>query len=336
MMSFRKVVASLSLITLTQCGPIRRDQTESQSMLHFIPFRSTQGISLHYARESVFKICTENATSPEVDQRAIRSVLVWLKAARKNDDRITRNVAISCNSPHLTINMISGSGVSTARPGSANYYTGQGVGELVHELGHALVGLSDTYEGRKAGSCQSGQPQSNMCWGAYGPRAKPSQYSGLWPDDVEGVASQVKKVFADAKPPMNSAMINAEEPLDVNNPWPAEGLNNPVNNIPDGTIPQNQIYAALGSATADTSILLVSVPLNTQRVLACPSISDVNACSTSASRIELTGVQSRSNHIVFASRTSVEISPSTPIYVFAIDLANRLTMMRGLAFRPAQ
>jgi hypothetical protein len=150
---------------------------------------------------------------------AKRGVLTWLRAARKADDRVTGNVEISCSNPHVMINMLGGRSRSYASPGIVHFYTGQPYGELLHELGHAVAGLGDTYVGSQAGSCAPGQPQSNMCWGAYGPRSDPEKHSGLWPDDITGVMANQRRLFADAKPPANADTINAEAPLNMSSPW---------------------------------------------------------------------------------------------------------------------
>ena len=53
----------------------------------------------------------------------------------------------------------------------------------LHEFGHAF-GLLDTYNGR-GGSCQSGQPDSVMCW---------ANYDVLQPDDIAGVQKVYQNV----------------------------------------------------------------------------------------------------------------------------------------------
>src|SRR5690606_1747224 len=112
-MDFRRFIAPLFLLAgLTHCGPDAMVQEEPQSMLHFIPFSTTQGISLRYARESTFNVCAQGATNSQVEQWSVRAVLTWLKAVRIIDDQVTREVAITCQNPHLRINMRPGTSVS--------------------------------------------------------------------------------------------------------------------------------------------------------------------------------------------------------------------------------
>ena len=68
----------------------------------------------------------------------------------------------------------------------------------------------------------SGQPQSLMCWGAYGPRSNPLKWSTLWPDDINGLRfnySRLHKGEFDA--PEWGTDMDLEAPLDVTSPWPA-------------------------------------------------------------------------------------------------------------------
>ena len=325
-----KIIAVLLFAGLTQCGPGQQAAEEqSHSMLHYIPFSTTNGISLRHARASVFNICTRGATNADVEQRSIQAVLTWLKAVRKVDDKVTNKVAISCSNPHLNINMISGTGVSYASPGNANYYTGQAVGELIHELGHALAGLSDTFVGCQAGACKDGHSQSNMCWGAYGPRANTEKFSALWSDDIAGVSAQHKKLFPDAVPPVNADSIDAEAPLNMANPWPTSGT-------PGGATPVtagNRIYAALSNSTTNSATLLMSAALGTQRILVCSGISDVTLCATSPSRIELQNQAIQGDRVIFSSPTAFTVAETPIIYSFAVDATNTLTSKQAFKFK---
>ncbi len=206
-------------IVLSQCAPKSQYSSDNGSRLHFIEGFAVNSISLQYAREPVFKICSQGSTTPQLEQMAIDSVLIWFSAVRIIDDKVTSNIEISCQNPHLTITMTPGSSRSYAYAGNAVYFIQNPFGELVHELGHALIGLGDTYQGSSAGQCRSNQPQSNMCWGAYGPRTDLNRYSGLWPDDIEGAQIQHRKLFPDSTPPTNATQIDAEAPLDIASTW---------------------------------------------------------------------------------------------------------------------
>ena len=121
----------------------------------------------------------------------------------------------------MALHMLRGSGTSYASPSVSTIYLSRPFGTWTHEFGHALVGLSDTYSGRTAGDCVSGQPESLMCWGAYGPKKDEAAHSTLWADDIAGFQANYYKIFGrDLTPPDWAGTIDLESPLDVNNPWP--------------------------------------------------------------------------------------------------------------------
>jgi hypothetical protein len=60
-----------------------------------------------------------------------------------------------------------------------------------------------------------------MCWGAYGPRANPEEWSTLWEDDIKGIQSNFRKIFPEnALSPSWADSVDLEESLDLNDPWP--------------------------------------------------------------------------------------------------------------------
>jgi hypothetical protein len=331
-MKFRSLAAILFMqIFLTNCGPAALPHEETQSMLHFIPFSTTNGISLRHAREPVFKICAQGQSNAKVEEWAVRAALTWLKASRTIDDKVTNKAEISCSSPHININMRPGQSVSFASPGNVNFFTGQKYGELLHELGHALAGLSDTYVGRQAGACKPGQPQSNMCWGAFGPRANPEEYSGLWADDIEGVQSQHKKLFPDATPPANAAQINAETPVDANNPWPEPGQNTQpgITSTPDAN---TSVWAALEESTTDLAKMYLSAPTGTQATIACPNVTDATQCQNSFAKISFQAANLSIGRPTFVSTSQVTITADQTWYAFATDSSGQVVGQQGFRF----
>ncbi|NDD04851.1 MAG: hypothetical protein EB078_08095, partial [Proteobacteria bacterium] len=171
-----------------------------------------------------FNICLDGKASASDLERAqswaARASLTWLRALKVMDERVTRTILFTCKEPHLTIHLRPGSGTSHASPSVTTIYLTRPYGTWTHELGHALAGLSDTYLGTSAGSCGS-QPPSLMCWGAYGPRANPEEWSTLWTDDIQAIQHNFKKVFSGAaNPPSWSNSVNLEAPLFLNEPWP--------------------------------------------------------------------------------------------------------------------
>lgn len=179
--------------------------------------------SLMHSTKPIFNICLKGEASAADLERgktwATRSTLSWFRVLKTLDRNVTREVVFTCQSPHLTIHLRKGGGTSFANPSVTTIYLSRPYGTWTHELGHALAGLSDTYAGA-AGQCGN-QPQSLMCWGAYGPRANPDQWSTLWPDDIEGIRKNYRKVANEMLfPPDWAPWIDPEKALDPSNPWP--------------------------------------------------------------------------------------------------------------------
>ncbi len=185
-----------------------------------------QRSTLAKVRSERLSLCIEGEVSSADFERAKlwarMAVLTWLRALVLIDERITSKVVFSCSQPDLLFRLRAGSGTSFASPGVVTIFMTRPYGTWTHEVGHALAGLSDTYEGRTAGQCQSGQPESLMCWGAYGPRSNPEQYSSLWDDDLLGIHSNHQKLFGNKlQPPIWAVQIDPFAPFYVDFPWPA-------------------------------------------------------------------------------------------------------------------
>lgn len=215
-------VLFIAFVALTSCG-----RPFSPSELSFISWGDSMVRQSVIAKslEQTLRVCLEGSMNSTDLARARlwtkRAALTWLRIGKVIDNRVSGQMAFSCDKPHLTVRLRQGSGTSYASPSVTTIYLTRPYGTWTHEFGHALAGLSDTYSGRTAGSCLSGQPESLMCWGAYGPRANPEQWSSLWVDDVNGFQSNYRKLFGrELTPPDWASQVNLEAPLDVNQPWP--------------------------------------------------------------------------------------------------------------------
>lgn len=191
------------------------------------PESSLKKCTLYRAPSSELQIClTGRATAADLERAqkwAARATLTWFRALVVMDRSVTARIRFACENPDLSIRLKPGSGTSFASPGVANIYLSRPYGTWTHELGHALAGLGDTYKGGSAGSCGS-QPQSLMCWGAYGPRANPDRFSTLWSDDVAGIQANYRKLYPKAVAPEWAATVDLEKPLDLEKPWPTGKL----------------------------------------------------------------------------------------------------------------
>ncbi|NBV49846.1 hypothetical protein EBR78_01355 [bacterium] len=185
---------------------------------------SVRRCSIMKVRQPTFNICLAGqATGPDLERArtwAARASLTWLRALKVLDASVTRNILFTCEDKHLTINLRPGSGTSHASPSVTTIYLTRPYGTWTHELGHALAGLGDTYVAGSAGNCGS-QPDSLMCWGAYGPRANPEEWSTLWQDDIQGIQYNFLKVLGNqSSSPQWAPSVDLEKSLNLNDPWP--------------------------------------------------------------------------------------------------------------------
>lgn len=188
---------------------------------------SIKRCTLSKIRQSSLNICLDGQATEADLKRAkawsARAVLTWMRSLKVIDEKVTRQIIFTCANKHLNIHLRPGEGTSFASPSVATIYSTRPYGTWTHELGHAFAGLGDTYTAG-AGSCGS-QPQSLMCWGAYGPRANPEEWSTLWEDDIKGIQANFRKVFpgTSVAPPWASS-IKLELPLNPEAPWPSENF----------------------------------------------------------------------------------------------------------------
>ncbi len=257
--SIISIISLLGIMILTACG-----STIETSELNYLSWgqSAVRQSLIAKARVKTINVCLTGTVSSADLERAKtwsrRSILTWFRIAKDMDKRVTSNIAFTCTNKHLTINLRKGSGTSFASPSVATIYMSRPYGTWTHEMGHALAGLSDTYAS-SAGKCKSGQPQSLMCWGAYGPRANPDEWSTLWSDDIAGFRANYRKVFTDTLvPPTWSGKINLEAPMDLNAPWP-EALVAQTDDDMDSTLAT--IDDSLGATTIDYDNVNNSVDL---------------------------------------------------------------------------
>lgn len=223
-----KCIGIFCLVSLivSACG--QSASNNSTSEVNYLSWgdSSLRQSSFAKAREDSLNICiTGQAGTADLERAKLwskRASLTWLRVMKLIDEKVTSNIRFTCTQKHLTVNLRPGSGTSFASPSVSTIYLTRPYGTWTHEFGHALAGLNDTYAGG-AGSCKSGQPQSLMCWGAYGPKNNPDQFSTLWQDDIAGMRANYKRIFGtNLTPPDWADSVDAEEPLDSDAPWPEQ------------------------------------------------------------------------------------------------------------------
>lgn len=173
-----------------------------------------------------FSICLQgSASKPDFERAkkyAMKSTVAWLRVLKAYDNTITSNIYYSCENPSLTIVLKNGSGRSYAVPGKTWIYNEVPYATWVHELGHAFVGLGDTYKNAKAGDCRTGQPQSIMCWGGYGPRSDYERFSTLWADDIEGAIHNLRTLRGATLPSWTPADFSLYRAFDLDDAMPGD------------------------------------------------------------------------------------------------------------------
>lgn len=213
-MSCLRMLSILALCTVISCGKPLSEPKYTQ--LGWNTF-------LKKSRAETIKLCISGNMGTADAQRAkiwaAQSMLTWLRIAATLDDKVKGRISFDCTNPDMRFKMVSGNGRSFAGPNQTTLYLSAPYGTWTHELGHAFVALGDTYRGSQAGSCGN-QPQSLMCWGGYGPRAKPDQWSTLWDDDIAGFTSTYKRLFPDSVAPPWASDIHHERFVNIAAPWP--------------------------------------------------------------------------------------------------------------------
>lgn len=218
------------LAILITSPPLQAFKVFSNSAL-----QSTSLAKIKDATELV--ICLEGGMSETDKTRSIewitKASLAWLRVLKQMESNRSFGIKFSCQGHHLKVNMMRGNGRSYAGPGWTNIYLSSPYGTWTHELGHAFVGLSDTYvlSGGRAGVCQSGQPASLMCWGGYGPRANPQNFSTLWGDDIKGMTWVIFELFGPTTPSPYIEGLDLTAPFDVKAPWPISEFSDALANV---------------------------------------------------------------------------------------------------------
>lgn len=281
------LMATALTIIIGACGPLdSRPTYDEASHLSFRLFSNASSCTLADARKPSLKVCVQGSVGQQVLDKAKkfskRAVLQWFRALKQIDGKVTKNIDFNCSAgSDLNISLRPGGGTAFAGCGKTTIYETRPYGTYLHEFGHALAGLSDTYVGGSAGSCQSGQPKSVMCWGAYGKKDSEG-FSMLYPDDVEGIQTQYRKLFKDLQPP--SFQVDPFANLNPENPWPQDG-SNPITTTNPQSLGTN-LFAAFGNrdnSGSETYAVIVSTPLGDNAVFACEGDQEIS-CTSDASR----------------------------------------------------
>ena len=146
-----------------------------------------------------------------------------------------------------------------------------------------------------------------MCWGAYGPRSDPNRFSGLWQDDIDGIQSQHRKLFRDARPPSHAASVDLKSPLDVEKPWPLSGGGE--NLPPEG---QRQVRVAIFNSRQSSDYARVYVSANhaIERAYSCVNINAEDCAPGHEDASQLEFVRNAGERIIYRLAEPIDIKDS--------------------------
>jgi len=146
------------------------------------------------------KICMINggvaeSTFSQAQQLAKEAASQWIDALTQYHPELTTTPQIltqNCDGEAFqTIDVVPGNSRATSGPGAPlTLYAGSmTLGVILHEFGHSLACLDDTYDKGTgiAGDCIAGQPTSIMCTAGY------LNDATLYPDDIAGINSNYDK-----------------------------------------------------------------------------------------------------------------------------------------------
>lgn len=290
------------LFSVSCSEPAAIGEHESHSSLHYLIMSSSNKCLVAKALDPEIRVCfSGSGVNENVKQHVKGGILEWFEPLRKLNSRVTASVQFSCSNPQLTVNVNPGNGTASAGCGRINSYSQRPYGSFLHELGHALAGLSDTYQGRQAGSCRPGQPESIMCWGAYG-------QNRLYPDDIEGVINQFKKFHS---------------------------VTNPGTGQPGNT--QGQLFAAIGAANngaADSHTLLFSATINAERVVLCDGAQQ--DCSQLSTGYQQTTFVTQTSRKFFRTGQFVNITPNKQLTIISKNSLGQTLTRRVIRFNQRQ
>lgn len=143
--------------------------------------------SIAHSTQPELKVCVRGGTlTAAADQKIRKSLLKWLAPLRQKYENVTTKIAMSCDNPHVNVQLTNGFIQCMASPGSITCGDQNELGTWIHEFGHAFACLGDTYVGGRAAYCMANQPKSIMCWGLL--------LDELMQDDIEGLHYQFNRL----------------------------------------------------------------------------------------------------------------------------------------------
>ena len=175
------VALIVGLAALAGCTAPSTEREATSTESPYIVWQRSEKCMIRQALKPSIKVCvTGSGDLDRVKTLTTESLLKWLDAIRPLNAAITSTVELTCTAPdgYLTVDNTG----EYSYAGDVHINSGSAPGTILHEFGHAFACLGDTYLGRTAGACASGQPHSIMCDGLL-------RYD-LSSDDIDGVRAQ--------------------------------------------------------------------------------------------------------------------------------------------------
>lgn len=196
-MRLRALVSAVVVLMSVAVGALVSCKTrtaEEPSDVKFVPGAwNVNSCTISKALEPEIRVCVKRtAASTEMQKKIEGALMKWINPLRTKYEGVTQTIKMSCNAPHLNVDLQNGYATCFASPGNITCGTSNQLGTWIHEFGHAFACLGDTYVGRTAGACQQGQPKSIMCYGML--------LSELTKDDIDGLHHQFQRLAIQKTP----------------------------------------------------------------------------------------------------------------------------------------
>lgn len=300
-------------------------EVRAKSSVRFNPFSNINNCVVAKALQPQIRVCYQGSGVAPIHKNYVRDgILAWFAPLRQLNPGVTSNVVEDCSAPDLIVKIKQGDGTAEGRCGYVETFRQRPYVSFLHELGHAVAGLNDTYiinptgKGGKAGRCQPGQPESIMCWGAMG---RPE----LYPDDFAGIQSQFRKLGLDSQPGQTQQ------------PTTFPGATVPTTVRPDQTIVNNPtLFVAMGrpaNTAADTYSIYVSAPPTTRSVVAC-SGQQLDCMQFGPGFSETIGAGTINGRSIYETRYAYRAGQSEFITVVSKNEFSQTIARQVITFRP--
>lgn len=176
------LAVSLSSVACRTFSALEDDGSHLKYSLMFAP----QHCPIKKANGDFINVCASGADLTQVRLDTIKKAgNMWLDAIRTKYPQAKAQIAMTCTAPDVYVDVYQGNATpitNLGHPSRITLYTETPFGNILHEFGHAIPCLGDTYVGGQAGYCYQGQPKSVMCYGLL--------INELTADDIAGSIQQ--------------------------------------------------------------------------------------------------------------------------------------------------